>query len=347
MEQFSIGIDIGGTKVAYGLLDSQKRIVARKEHPADNTCSSEVFFTTIAANIRTIMADNHIEQNKLKGIGIGMPSFILFNEGHIVKTTNLTNIRDFPARSFLMDKLDGIRIVIDNDANTAAIAEHRHGAGRGFDNMLYCPVGTGISTGIIINGTIFRGSYGWAGETGHMILTPHDGVECGCENRGCFMSWSSGSMIIKHIQKWIDAGEKTLITDLAAGEKPNCNHLVDAYNQGDILAHKAVDQMITVLGIWTYNLYVTFNINCFVFGGGLIKMFRDLKNGERKTAGLLDAVKKVFDDYNKNEMPVYFKEAELTGTALLDGTLSGSGNLPNKWAGGDDFGIIGAAELLF
>ncbi|MDR0497481.1 MAG: ROK family protein, partial [Treponema sp.] len=237
----------------------------------------------------------------------------------------LTKICDFPARDYLMEKLRGIHIIIDNDAHAAAIAEHRHGAGRGFNNMLYCPVGTGISSGIIINGSIFRGSYGWAGESGHMILTPDEGVMCGCRNQGCFMSWTSGSMIIRHIEKWILAGEKSIITGIAGNEKLNCNHLSLAYNRGDLLARRAIAQMVKYLGVWTYNLYVTLNINCFVFGGGLIKMFREFEKG----VSLLDAMKEVFDKYNKNSMPVYFKEAELSNSL------------------GDDFGMIGAAELVF
>ena len=333
MGQYTIGIDIGGTKVAYGLLDDQKNIIRRMTHESNGNCTPEEFFDEIVANIRSLITDAKIKKENLRGAGIGMPSFILFEEGHIVKTTNLTNIYDFPARAYLMEKLDGIRVIIDNDAHAAAIAEHRYGAGRGFNNMLYCPVGTGISTGIIINGNLFRGSYGWAGETGHMIVNPGDGIECGCGNRGCLMSWSSGSMIIKHIKKWNEDGEKSRISDLAGGDTMDCNHLADAYNDGDPLAHRAIAQMVSFLGIWTYNLYVTFNINCFVFGGGLIKMFRQLKNNGQKsrenTGGLLNAMKEVFDGYNRNVMPVYFREAQLSDRS------------------GDDFGVIGAAELLF
>jgi len=327
MEQYTIGIDIGGTKSAYGLLNSQKQIVSRMTHPSNNACKPEFFFDEVVANINKIMSDNDINKEDLRGVGVGMPSFILFEEGLIIKTSNLTNIHDFPARDYLVKKLEGIRVIIDNDARTAAIAEHRYGAGRGFNNMLYCPVGTGISSGIIINGSLFRGSYGWAGETGHTIVSPDDGIMCGCGNQGCFMSWCSGSMIVRHIKKWIAAGEKSCITDLAGDEEINCNHLSDAYNNGDPLAHKAIAQMVKFLGVWTYNLYLTFNINCYVFGGGLIKMFRELKSNE---GGLLIMIKRVFDTYNKNSLPVYFKEAELSNTLF-----------------GDDFGIIGAAELLF
>ena len=334
MDVYTIGIDVGGTKAAYGLLDSDKKIISRRTHKSNTGSSPQEFFDEIACNIHGIMAEKNLKNENIRGIGIGMPSFILFDEGKIVKTSNLTNINNFPARDYMTEKLGGIHVVIDNDANTAAIAEHRHGAGRDFNNMLYCPVGTGISCGIVINGNIFRGTYGWSGETGHMILTPGEGIMCGCENQGCFMSWTSGSMIIKHIEKWIEDGEKSIMTTLAGNGQMDCNHLSAAYNDDDPLARRAIAQMVKILGVWTYNLYVTFNINCFVFGGGLIKMFRKLKDGGsvtgKKSGGLLESMKEIFDEYNKNSMPVYFKEAELSGEMTSN-----------------DHGIIGAAELLY
>jgi glucokinase len=324
MDLHTIGIDVGGTKTAYGLLNGQREIVRRRSHPSDDTASPEEFFDTLVANIKDLMAAGGLKKEDIRGIGIGMPSFVLFEEGRIIKTTNLTKIHDFPARSYLMEKLGGIRVLIDNDSHTGAIAEHRQGAGRGFENMIYCPISTGISSGIIIGGKLFRGRYGWSGESGHMIVTPDDGVECGCGNRGCLMSWSSGSMIVKHIEKWIEQGEQSIMPRLAGGGKITAFHLGSAYNAGDALARRAYDQMVKYLGIWIYNLYVTLNINCFVFGGGLLKLSQQLMDGGKKTA-ILEDMKEVFDGYNKNDMPVYFKEAEL----------------------GNDFGIIGAAELLF
>jgi glucokinase len=169
---------------------------------------------------------------------------------------------------------------------------------------------------MIIGGKLFRGSYGWAGEGGHMIATPGEGLLCGCGNRGCYMSWCSGSMIVKHIQKWIAEGEKTLMTDMAGGaENITCLHVEQAYDREDALAIRALDQMARYLGLWFFNLYVSLNINCFVLGGGLLKMGNSL----------LVPVRRIFDEYNHNDLSVYIKTAEL----------------------GDRAGIIGAAELIY
>ena len=107
---------------------------------------------------------------------------------------------------------------LENDGNAAALAEFHQGAGRGFEDMLYCPVSTGCSSAIVINGHIFHGSYGWAGESGHALITPGDGPYCGCENRGCFMSHISGYMIVQRVIQRIQDGAPTELPDMVKGD---------------------------------------------------------------------------------------------------------------------------------
>ncbi|MDO4356801.1 MAG: ROK family protein [Clostridia bacterium] len=311
---YTIGIDIGGTKTAYGLFDESRTLVARRRHASDDTLNNEAFFSVIADNVLAMCAENGVALSDLKGVGVGMPSFVLFDEGRILKTVNLTNLKDFAARDFLQDRL-GVRVVLDNDTHVATLAEHRLGAGRGLKHMVYCAVSTGIASGIVINGELFRGSYGWAGETGHMLLTPGKGELCGCGHRGCFMSYTSGSMIVRHIRSRIASGETTRMTELAGGEANiNATHLLAAYREGDPMAQWAVEQMADGLAVWLYNLYETLNISCYVFGGGLVN-FGDV---------LFDKVREKFDALNLEGYPVEFRFAELK----------------------DDFGIVGASLLV-
>jgi glucokinase len=314
MKQYIIGIDVGGTKTAYGLFDEKMNIVRSMAHPSNAEYTPEAFFDLIAANVKELIASCQLKKEDLLGIGLGMPSFILYEEGYIIKTSNLVKIKDFPARSYLSKKLDFIPVILDNDARAAGMAEYRFGAGRGFDKMLFCPLSTGISSALFINGQPFRGTYGWAGESGHMIATPGEGIECGCGNRGCYMSWCSGSMIVQHIRNWIALGEKTVMAEMAGGvEKIDSIILEKAADAGDAMAVKALNQMIHWLGVWFFNLYVSYNVNCFVMGGGLVNM------GDK----LLVPVRKAFDSYNHEERPVYFKTAEcgthcgVLGTAEL------------------------------
>lgn len=183
--------------------------------------------------------------------------------------------------------------------------------------MVFCIVGTGLASSFIINNELFRGSYGAAGETGHMIITPNLGVMCGCENKGCFMSHISGSMIKKHIIQKIDCGHETIMIELAGGIKEDISgeHILQAYKINDTLAVWAVEHMSEYLGIWLYNLYQAMNIDTYVFGGGLTKF----------GSVLFDRAIELFNEYNKGiNRRVDFKFAKL----------------------GDDTGIIGARELL-
>ncbi|MDR1065473.1 MAG: ROK family protein [Oscillospiraceae bacterium] len=308
-KKYTVGIDVGGTKTAYGLFDAEKKLIGRSRHFSDAKLPPEAFFDQIIENIRVLCTEAGVVESELAGVGVGMPSFVRAPDGYIIRTANLPLIRDFPAPEYLTRALGGTTVAVGNDMHAGALAEHRYGAGRGAENMLYCLMSTGISSGIIIGGRLFRGSYGFSGESGHMIVTPGEGPECGCGNRGCVSAYASASRIPIHIRKWIEDGEKTSLT-----EPFSTVQIAEGYNRGDKLAVRAVEQMTRYMAVWLFNLYITLNISCFVFGGGLLNM--DLP--------LLKLVREKFDAFDKGGMPVSFKTAEL----------------------GEDFGIIGAAELL-
>lgn len=317
--KYSIGVDGGGTKVAYGLFDSESKLIDRYEHPTRTKGSAEEILKTISDSILDLLAKHNLQTTDLMGVGMLFPSFIDYEEGYILKTSNIPPLKKINARHFFEQKLN-TRIVLDNDTNGAALAEHRLGAGKGFKHMLYCAVSTGIANGIIINNQVFRGSYGAAGESGHMLITPGQGVACACGNRGCFESYVSGSKIVEHVKLWLqqDKYSSSIILDLVDNKAENINAAIinKAAKNNDPLALKAVEQMAYYLGLWLFNIYQILNINCYIFGGGLLN-FGDL---------LFDPVKENFYSFLKNhgDHPIYFKEAEL----------------------GNDFGIIGAELLL-
>lgn len=309
MARYRIGIDAGGTKVAYGLFDEDSQLIDREQHPTPVEADGPAFCDLLIEHIEKLLARNGLQHADVQGIGICMPSFILFDEGYICMTSALENIRDFAMRDHLAGKLD-IPFIIDNDSNGAALAEYKFGAGRGRRHMIYMSASTGIGSGLILNGQLFRGSYGWAGESGHMLITPDEGLLCGCENRGCFMSWASGRYIPQQIRRLAKGRE----TRLDLGEGLDCVALNEACRAGDALAIEALDQTAHYLAVCVFNIYQLLNVNLFVFGGGLTH-FGPL---------LFDRVRLEFDRYNHVNMPVEFRFAELK----------------------QDFGIIGAAELV-
>ena len=316
MNAYTAGVDVGGTKVAYGLFDNGKALISKRAHSTEQGLSPAEFLRGVADQLRVLCEDQGVDPESLNGVGLGLPCFIRQPDGHIIKSSNIPTLRDFPARGFLEDML-GIHIELGNDTHAAGLAENRQGAGRGHEYMLYCSVSSGISSAPILNGKLFRGSYGFAGESGHMVVTPGEGITCACGKQGCFMSWCSGHMIAQHIQRWISQGGETIMLDMADGDpmKITAHELKRAWEMGDDMAARAVDQMQKYLSLWFFDLYVFTNINCFVLGGGLLKM----------GSSFWDEVERRFRALDDGGSPVFFKRAEL----------------------GDDTGIIGANELLY
>lgn len=309
MKSYRIGIDAGGTKVAYGLFDDENRLLDRYQHPTPIEADGPAFSDLVIESVGAMLEKNGLTRDDLRGIGICMPSFILFDQGYVCMTSAMVNIRDFAMRDYLTERL-GVPVILDNDSNVAALAEHRYGAGRGSRHMVYVATSTGIGSGLILNGQLFRGSYGWAGECGHMLITPDDGLECGCRNQGCFMSWASGRYIPQHIRRMAQGRE----TAMDLGPDLDGVELLRACREGDPLALEVLDQTAHYIAVCVFNIYQLLNVNLFVFGGGLVH-FGPL---------LYDRVRKEFDRYNHIPQPVEFRFAELK----------------------QDFGIIGAAELV-
>ena len=309
-ERFVIGVDAGGTKVAYGLFDSEGKIVERLEHITDADADGPAFSDILVENIKTLMKTNGLKFEQLNGVGIGMPSFIKSDTGFVFMTSAMPRIKNFEMRDYLEARLP-TRVMLDNDANAAAFAEYHHGAGRGTRHMVYIVIGTGLGSGIIIDGKVFSGSYGAAGECGHMLATPGKGLLCGCENKGCFMSYTAGKQLPERVKAEM---ENNGIESTMAFEAIDGKQLLDAYNNKEPAAGKMIGQMAHHLAWCVFNIYQLLNIDTFVFGGGFTG-FGDV---------LFERMRREFDSFNHIPFPVHFKMAELK----------------------EDIGIIGAAEYL-
>lgn len=314
-----LGIDIGGTKTAYGLFDESRTLLKREQTPSNMDADGSVFFSDVADRIRVFMEEARSLGGSLEGIGIGITGFVDFERGALTRSASLPKLNFFRVVDYLRSALHTeIPIVMDNDCHCGALAEYRRGAGRGHRHMLYCPVSTGISTGIIIDGKLFRGSNGASGESGHMLsaIQGDARIPCSCGNAGCFNSLGSGKAIVSHVRRWLEQGEESLLPDLAGGvDCITAEHINAAYEQKDPLAKRAVNQMARYLAMWIFNVYMLLNVDCIVFSGGLLKM------GDK----LFEQMLKEFEEYHTNGFPVHFYKTEL----------------------GSDSGLIGAVELLF
>src|SRR5258708_2848645 len=190
VERLVIGVDIGGTKVAAGLVTSSGEIQRQIRTPMISGDSAEVGLVAVRRAIDELLEGQSTHAAKIGGIGICAPGPLDPATGTVINPPNLPCWRNFPLSSEI-EKIYGVKAIIDNDANAAALAEARWGAGRGYHQIFYATVGTGIGTGIVFDGRIYHGRTGAAGEGGHNTIDFH-GPRCGCGKPGCIEAFAGG-----------------------------------------------------------------------------------------------------------------------------------------------------------
>ena len=260
----AIGIDIGGTKVAAGVVDENGKVIAETRLPTPGT--------DVAAVERTI-ADVVMELRKdhdVVAVGIGAAGFIDADRSTVLFSPNVA-WRDEPLRDEVA-KLVGLPVVVENDANAAAWGEYRFGAGRGEDHMVCVTVGTGIGGGIVLDGQLYRGKYGIGAEFGHMQVV-EDGRRCGCGQVGCWEQYCSGRALLHEAREIADVqkvyGKRLLQLGNGKPEGIEAPEVTKAAIEGD----PAALECFTVVGHWLgqglANLAALLDPGAFVVGGGV------------------------------------------------------------------------------
>jgi glucokinase len=261
-------VDLGGTKIIAAVVLPDGKIISR------NYCltMAEAVSDRILSAVDRAIAQAKLKTSELIGIGIAAAGILDTNRGIVTTSPNLPDWRNVPLRDILADK-SGVVTYIINDANAAALGEHRFGAGKGFDNIIYLTVSTGIGGGIIVDGELYSGTDGCAGEVGHMTIEA-DGPQCHCGNYGCLEALASGWAVAKAAITRINSGEKSSIIELVDGslESITAETVAVAARRGDRLAADIVSEAAKYLGIGLANLVNIFNPELIVIGGGLSKM---------------------------------------------------------------------------
>lgn len=310
--KYYLTVDVGGTKVAYGIFDEQRNLIIKDKRPADTNWTPDAFADALAADCEDLIKKSGLSRGDIAGVGLIVPGYVDFRTGEVHIITNIPKLVCFyPGRD--LEKRLNLPVLLENDANAAGLAEARVGAGREYSDIVYMTVSTGIGGGIVINDAIFHGSYGAAGEIGHLLITPGQGALCGCHNRGCFESWCSAANMRHHLEQDIASGvSDSFISERGGLEKMDGRLLEEGVRAGDPLCVRQLDRMGDYLGILCYNIYQVLNINCYIIGGGLSNM------GEL----LLSRIERSFCSWNNNSVfPVYFERAKLSGDIGLYGAL--------------------------
>ena len=316
-EKLLCGVDFGGTKLAIGLVDKRGKLID-KVIVFDHTSKKEDdVILEIASLIKDLLSKNNLKENELEGVGVGFPGHIRNREGITIISSNLNGFRNYPLKKNLQ-KYFSIPILTDNDANAQAFAEFKYGAGRGYKSEIFVTISSGVGAGIIIDGKIYHGITGTAGEFGHMIVNPNGTLKCGCGNYGCLWTYVSGIALGKIFKEHLLNGEPTLlpVDKTTPDSEINGKLLKKGLEINDPLTKRIINESAKYMGIGLYNIFQIFNPPVIIIGGGLVNL------GDY----YMDLVKKHFYNLARNML---FDKIEIKKSRLME-----------------DAGVIGAASLL-
>jgi len=254
MPEYSIGVDLGGTNLRAAAVSRAGKILDKISGTTDLSAGREAVVEDIVSSIRAMR--DRAGKAILAGVGIGVPGFIDIEKGFIVGSNNLPGFDDFPVRDEI-ERLLGTRVILENDANAAAMGEKWIGAGRDVDELVLLTLGTGIGGGIIARGRIVHGFVGMAGEFGHMTVIPN-GNPCGCGNYGCLEKHASATAIVA-MARMLSLG-----SDLTSEE---VYRLAEAGNERALMCFRAMGE---ALGIALASLINAFNFPLFLLSGGVL-----------------------------------------------------------------------------
>ena len=335
MPNFSIGVDLGGTNLRIAAVEEQgsllekislgTRVTLGRDHVINDMCDAVQHLTAKYKDLAT-----------LEGIGIGVPGIIDMRTGMIRESPNLPGWADSPVRSEIEKRL-GTRVILDNDANVAAFGEKWLGAARNFDDVAMLTLGTGVGGGIVLDGRIWHGMVGMAGEFGHITVEP-EGQLCGCGNRGCLEQYASATAVVRMAHEAIANGEAVELA-AAASNNPEFNAKA-VYNlaiQGDESARRIFRHVGRSLGIVLAALVNSLNLPIYVIGGGVSSAWDAFSPS-------------IFEELRQRSM-VYAATApsdplsDATGASAKVDPGAGRKTIITRALLGSDAGLYGAARL--
>jgi glucokinase len=356
MPDFSIGVDLGGTNLRIAAVSSEGRLLEKitlgtkvalgRDHVINEMCDA---IQRLSGKYRTT--------GEFLGAGIGVPGIIDMQTGMLRKSANLPGWEDYPVRAEIERRLgfqkpgfqklglpkNAARVVLENDANVAALGEQWLGAARGVPNMAVVTLGTGIGGGIVLGGKIWHGMNGMAGEFGHVTLEP-EGNPCGCGSRGCAEQYASASAIMRMAREAIASGEAPSLAMAASSDAEfGAKSVYNLAIQGDEHARRIFRSFGRYLGILLASLINVLNLDMFVIGGGVSSawdafapnMFEELRERSLVYAATAPADPLRSDSSGKEE-----------GAAAQTESLTERKTIITRALLGSDAGLYGAARVV-
>ena len=312
---YRIGVDLGGTNIATGVINEKNEIIGRGKVKTRAPRPAEAIFDSIKEAVDMAVVNAGINYDEVVSVGIGTPGSVNKDTGFIEFSNNL-QFNNVPAKKMLEERLKR-PVYLENDANAAALGEAVAGSGNGVKDFVAITLGTGVGSGIIINGKIHRGSNFCGGEMGHMVINV-DGIPCNCGRKGCWEKYASATALVSQAVEAMAGNKASLLWQTCEGDlnKVEGKTIFEAYDLGDAVAKAVVDKYLYYVAIGLTNVINALQPEAVCIGGGISGQ------GEKILAPIREMVK-------KERYSVYAEKQ----AAILPATL------------GNDAGIIGAALL--
>lgn len=313
---YRIGVDLGGTNIATGVIDENYKIIGRGKVKTRAPRPAEEIFASIKEAADMAVADAGISYREVSSIGIGTPGSVNKDTGTIEFSNNL-KFHNVPAKKMLED-LFGKPVYLENDANAAALGEAVAGCGNGVKDFVAVTLGTGVGSGIIIDGKIHRGSNFCGGEMGHMVINV-DGIPCNCGRKGCWEKYASATALVSQAVEAMEGNKDSLLWKTCNGDlnQVDGRSIFEALDMGDEVAKAVIDRYLYYVAVGIANIINALQPETICVGGGIsgqgekiLKPIREIVKSERYS---------VYADKQAAIVPAALgNDAGIIGAALLD-----------------------------
>jgi glucokinase len=276
MSKVCVGIDLGGTFIKFGLLDAEHRPSEIFQLPTPTDRGSQGVLEQMVVGARQAIDSAGLSREDVQAVGIGAPGPLSISQGIIRATPNIPGMVNVPVRQVVSEQL-GLPACLENDANAAAFGEYLCGAGRDAGNMVLLTLGTGLGSGIVLDGKLVHGAHEIGAEIGHMMIVP-DGEQCGCGQKGCIERYCSATFMSQRARRVIEAGaRRTALRDVLdrAGEI-TAKDINEARRAGDAFAGEVWDEMTRYLALGCVNICRILDPDRIVLAGGMAAAGEDL-----------------------------------------------------------------------
>lgn len=267
---YNVGIDLGGTSIKVGIVNENYEIIGRSTVKTNLPRPENEVAQSISEAVTLACADAKISLGEVNSVGIGTPGVAVRKSGTVLYANNL-GFKNTPLGSLLQEKI-GKAVFVENDANAAAYGEVLGGGGKGYNSVIVVTLGTGVGSGIVIDGKIFSGFNYCAGEIGHSVIV-YNGLPCSCGRKGCFEVYSSATALIRATKVAMESDKKSMLWSVAENSLDNVDGKTafDGMRLNDETATKVVDDYINYLGCGLTNIVNTFQPEILLIGGGICK----------------------------------------------------------------------------